>query len=177
MEKKKLTIEEMYQEFERLIYFESWKHLKSLEDPGLVEDCAQEVMAKMYQEYDRLAILDYNALAAYIGKMAFGTAINCFNKETRMRNNVIPFESFDEQTEARYAMADVIITSEVRESIAKLNDSEREIIELFCYHKYTHREIAKILCISEDNSRQRLRRAKISLRRQIEIDRKKHNEI
>ena len=177
MKKKKLTIEEMYQEFERLIYFESWKHLKSLEDPGLVEDCAQEVMAKMYQEYDKLAALDYNALAAYIGKMAFGTAVNCFNKETRIRNNVIPFESFDEQQEERYAMADVVINSEVRESIAKLSASEREIIELFCFLKYSHAEIARILCISEDNSRQRLRRAKISLRRQIEIDRKKYNEI
>lgn len=167
----------MYQEFERLIYFESWKHLKSLEDAGLVEDCAQEVMAKMYQEYDKLSVLDYNALAAYIGRMAFGTAVNCFNRETRLRNNVIHFENFDEQTEARYAMADVIITSEVRQSIEKLKDKEREIIELFYYLRYTHEEIAKLLCISEDSSRQRLHRAKLSLRKQIEIDRKNYGKI
>lgn len=177
MKKKKLTIEEMYQEFTQLIFFEIWKHLKSLGDAGLVEDCAQEVMTKMYQEYDKLVELDYNALAAYIGRMAFGTAVNCFNRETRLRNNVIHFESFDEQTEARYIMADVVITSDVRQSIEKLKDNEREIIELFYYLKYTHEEIAKILCISEDSSRQRLRRAKLSLRNQIELDRKKHDRI
>ena len=177
MKKKKLTIEEMYQEFTKLIYFEIWKHLKGLDDSGLVEDCAQDVMEKMYKEYDKLVELDYNALAVYIGRMAFGTAINCFNRETRVRNNVIHFESFDEQTEARYAMADVAVTSEVRESIAKLEEKEREIIELFYYLQYPHEEIARLLCISDDASRQRLRRAKSSLKKQIELDRKKQERI
>ena len=174
---QKLTIEEMYAQFINLIYFEIRKHLESLEDEALIEDCAQEVMIKIYSEYDKLAELDHNALTAYIGRMAFGHAVNAFNKEVRLRNRVISFETFDAHAEEKYALADAVIGSEVRDAVMQLKETDREIIEMIIYQEFSYEEAAKMLCISEPAARKRLQRAKENLADVIKRERKKYDRI
>ena len=79
---KRPTFEEMYDSYKKLIYIETYKHLKPLE---LIEESMQETMIKILKQYEKLADMDEAARRVYIGKIASGTATNFYYKEVAER--------------------------------------------------------------------------------------------
>ncbi|MFT6964103.1 MAG: RNA polymerase sigma-70 factor (ECF subfamily), partial [Flammeovirgaceae bacterium] len=57
-----------------------------------------------------------------------------------------------------------ITFSEVMDAIKKIPAGYREVLNLYGIDGYTHREISKMLGISEGNSKQRVRRARNMLK-------------
>lgn len=162
MKKKKLTFEEIYSAYKNIIYMESSRKLNSKE---LIEDAMQETLLKVYKQYEKISDMDYPAQAVYIGKVARGTAINIFNREVVKKNNI---DSIEEYGEDVLVMQDIVLESDIEEYLVQLSEADREIIHMVYYDEFTYFEIANMLCITEDNARQKLCRAKKRLRDIIE---------
>ena len=166
---KRPTFEEMYDSYKKLIYYETFKHLKSLE---LIEESMQETMIKILKQYEKLADMDEAARRVYIGKIARGTATDFYYKEVATRNNVVYIEELSEGegsiSETEVFMSDIILDSNLEDSLDELTSGEREIIHLFYFEEIPYSEIASLLGISEDNARQRMCRAKKYLKKILE---------
>ena len=166
---KRPTFEEMYDSYKKLIYIETYKHLKPLE---LIEESMQETMIKILKQYEKLADMDEAARRVYIGKIASGTATNFYYKEVAERNNVEYIEELSEGEgsipETGAFMSDIILDSNLEDSLDELTPGEREIIHLFYFEEIPYSEIASMLGISEDSVRQRMCRAKKHLKKILE---------
>ena len=166
---KRPTFEEMYDSYKKLIYFETCKHLKPME---LIEESMQETMIKILKQYEKLADMDEAARGAYIGKIARGPAINFFYKEVAEHNNVVYIEDLGEGegdfSETEVIMSDIILDSNLEDSLDELTPGEREIIHLFYFEEMSYSEISSLLGVSEDNARQRMCRAKRHLKKIME---------
>ena len=164
---KETTFEEMYYSYKKIIYFETAKYLKPLE---LIEESMQETMIKILKQYEKLMDMDEAARRVYIGKIARGTAINFFYKEVAAHNNVVYIDALSEEnlSETEVILSDIIIDSNLEDSIDELTPGEREIIHLFYFEEIPYSGIASLLGISEDNARQRMCRAKKHLKKIME---------
>ncbi len=167
---KKKTFEEIYAAYKKIIYLETSRKLTRKE---LIEESMQETLVKIHMQYEKISSLELAAQAAYIGKIARGTAINIFYKEVQRKNNIVYIEDFQEEgidffKESAFIMADVVLESDLTEMLDELAETDREIIHLVYFDELEYDEIARLLHISEEAARQRLSRAKKRLKSIIE---------
>ena len=133
-------------------------------DRDKAKDILQEAFVKIFKNIDR-----YNRKSTLVGwmkKVISNTAIDHYRKKTKefefisIENITLPI-SDDDPAES------ILNTEDIISQVNRLPDGAKIIFQLFAIEGYSHKEIAKLLHISEGTSKSQINRAKLLLRQWI----------
>ncbi|CAM1350569.1 Putative RNA polymerase ECF-type sigma factor (fragment) [Tenacibaculum halocynthiae] len=106
-------------------------------------------------------------------RIAINTALQKYREKSPLQ--IVKEESIEDIEEVEYDDS-IISVSFLLETIQKLPDRYRLIFNLYVLDKFSHKEIAKMLQISEGTSKSNLSRARLLLKRKIEVYQKMQQE-
>ncbi|MCL1877462.1 MAG: RNA polymerase sigma factor [Defluviitaleaceae bacterium] len=154
------TFEFVYEKYKRLMWRKAFDILK---DYALAEDAVSEAFIRVYRNFHRIEDPSSPQTAAFLVTIVKNTAINIYH----VRNKVLPtdFAEF-EQADSFNMEEDVAMRDEAERASAlidRLGESERSVFLLKYAQDLAHKDIGKILGISENNVNVRLHRAKKKL--------------
>jgi RNA polymerase sigma-70 factor (ECF subfamily) len=164
-EAEKDTFEYMYEKYKRLLFAKAYDILK---DYGLAEDAVSEAFIRVYKHMHRIDNPDSGQTAAFLVTIVKNLAITLYHK----RNKVIPAD-FGENEEA--SDFDLEKTIEMKDEaqnavklVEKLGEELKAVFLLKYAHDLPHKEIGRILGISENNVTVKLHREKKKLATWVE---------
>lgn len=106
-------------------------------------------------------------------RIAINTALQKYREKSPLQ--LVKEESIEEIEDVEYDDS-VISVAFLLETIQELPDRYRLIFNLYVLDKFSHKEIAKMLHISEGTSKSNLSRARLLLKRKIEVYQKMQQE-
>ncbi len=137
-----------------------------LGDEEEAKDMTHDLILKVYDSITKYHYLGEGSLWGWIKRMAINMAIN---KVTRG----VKFESIEENekvleiVDTSYEDVERIPASELLKMIAGLPDTQRLIMNMFCFDNYSHKEIASRIGITEKASASLLSKARKALKRKM----------
>jgi RNA polymerase sigma-70 factor (ECF subfamily) len=156
-EAEKNTFEYMYEKYKRLLWRKAYDILK---DHALAEDAVSEAFIRVYRHMHRIKDPDSGQTVAFLATIVKNIAINLYHK--RNRNLPTDFGEF-EQADSFDMEESVAKKDEAARAVSlldKLSEELRSVFLLKYAHDLPHKEIGRILDISENNVTVRLFRAK-----------------
>ena len=160
LEGDRKAIEEMYCRFYPLLYNYG---VKWISDKELVEDCIQDVFIKIIQNHTHL--MPTLSVKGYLLKTLRNKILDCFEKERITE----PIEEYEE------AFAEEVLMGEAEEgdertelllrSFSELSPRQREILYLYYVNELTHEDIARLLGINYQSSKNLLFRSLSKLKK------------
>ena len=128
------------------------------------EDILQEGFIKVYTR-----LKDYRkegSFEGWIRRTIINTAINFYRKGLKSKNE-IDITDVEIVNEGQISAIDKLSTQELLNVIKELPDGYRIVFNLNVIEGYTHKEIGKMLDISENTSKSQLSRAKQVLQKKL----------
>ncbi len=128
-------------------------------------DVTQEVFIKVYRFLNRYS---YGKFSTWLYSVTLNVCKDFFRKQKRERSKINKMKM--ETTEGFYSFYDRLSeeASLLHEHILKMDEKYRVPIVLFYFHDLTISEIAKIIGMSENSVKTRLKRGKERLRMALE---------
>jgi len=133
-----------------------------LADRGLAEDAAQEALLVAYRDIARLK--DPGRFLPWLAAICRNTAIDM--ARARIRERYAQVEDCSPVADLCHHENDVVAA--VREIIFGLDPEVKDIILLRYYNEMTYRQIAELLGMSEESVNGKLRRARNTIRQQLQ---------
>jgi len=135
------------------------------------EELAQETFLLAWRNMRQLQ--DFGKFQAWLCRIARSTVQNWFRKRKRdIASSAVPLEQAAKQASAESEPEQVMVQKEqeevVNQAISHIPDKYREPLVLFYREERSTREVAERLGLSEDNTRQRIARARNMLREKVE---------
>lgn len=153
---------QLYEKYVQAMYHSILRMTGSAED---AEDVIQEAFARVFSNLHTFK--GDSTLGAWIKRICINTCLNFLRKAQRMeyvelneRTDKAPV--FEKNEQPKWNL------KQIHESIKKLPEGCRVVFSLYLLEGYQHKEIAKILDITESTSKTQYRRAKRILREQLE---------
>ena len=136
---------------------------------GDEEDAKDLMLETLIQALDRIDTYKYagkGSLYAWISRIAVNKAINHIIRQRwrTVRLDLWPQDNIPEPTEDEM---DTVPKEKLQEWIAGLPDLRRAVFNMYCIDGYSHKEIAKMLGISEKGSASVLVKARRQLKEKI----------
>ena len=136
---------------------------------GDEEDAKDLMLETLIQALDRIDTYKYTgkgSLYAWISRIAVNKAINHITRQRRrtVRLDLWAYDNIPEPTEDEM---DTVPKEKLQEWIAGLPDLRRAVFNMYCIDGYSHKEIAKMLGISEKGSASVLVKARRQLKEKI----------
>ena len=128
-----------------------------------VEDILQESFVKVFRNLSSFS--GDATLGAWIKRIVINTCLNFLRKNKRL--NFIQLEPGADHIEEKEERAPAVDMATIHHAIKKLPEGCRVIFSLYLLEGYQHKEIAKILEITESTSKSQYHRAKRLLRQQL----------
>lgn len=125
------------------------------------KDILNEGFIKVFRYLNRYKV--GTSLSSWIRRIMINTAIDFYRKSIRHRTEDIEY-AYGESVPGADAVSQCS-AGEIRETIQKLPPSYRAVFNLYAIEGFSHREIAKILDISESTSRSNLVKARNKLKK------------
>lgn len=149
-----LHFEEKYEEYKTMLHKICLIHLQNKEE---VKDVLQNTFIKLL--YHAPSFCDYEHEKRWLIRVAIN---ECKNHQKKYWNKQVTLQD------------DLIVATKGEDvhflyTIQMLPFSERNILHLFYYEKYSIKEIAEILKISESATKMRLKRAREKLKLELEV--------
>ncbi len=154
----------IYSQYNRLLYAVIKNILQNDES---IRDCLQETYIRIFQKIDKIPDSSPKETRAYIVTIAKGLAIDFYRKEKIKAD--VTFSMFDTvyNIEDEEPIDKAILSLEFNEKLEgvlkQLSFQDRQIIILKYYYDKNHKEIEKEMGWTEENTRQRLHRARKKL--------------
>jgi len=140
-----------------------------LESKDLLQECFIIIFKKL-NTYDS----NKGEIGAWIYKVCIRTILNILKKQNK-NTHVIYMETLQDIPFSESELEEVGETDLIS-SIQKLPKGYRDVINLFVFENWSHKQIAQHLEISESTSRSQLNRAKSALKIILLKSKKKHYE-
>ncbi len=135
--------------------------LRYAPDRATAEDILQDSFMKVFAKIG--SFKGDGALGAWIRRVVINTALEHLRRIQIHSKRYVDLDiCYDISVEED--ILSQITFSEVMNAIKKIPVGYREVLNLYAIDGYTHREISKMLDISEGNSKQRVRRARNMLK-------------
>jgi len=133
-----------------------------LKDPLLAEDAVSEAFIRIYKNLDKIEEAASNRTIAFVVIIAKNAALTMLANETR--HTFVPIEeSQTDHFDLEHHVLGEISVGEITKIIDTLKDDLKDVFLLnYAYH-FSHKEIAKLLNISENNVTVRMHRARKKL--------------
>ncbi|WP_363322601.1 RNA polymerase sigma factor [uncultured Tenacibaculum sp.] len=158
----------VYQLFSDKLFGLCLKYSRNYED---AQDTLQDSFLTIFKK-----IKQYNNKGSFEGwmkRIAINTALQKYREKSPLQ--IVKEESIEDIEEVEYDDS-IISVSFLLETIQELPDRYRLIFNLYVLDKFSHKEIAKMLQISEGTSKSNLSRARLLLKRKIEVYQKMQQE-
>jgi RNA polymerase sigma-70 factor (ECF subfamily) len=162
-DKKKDDREKFEQLFEKYRKLMLYKAYGILNDYALSEDAVSEAFIRIYRNLNKIDDIASSRTASFLVTIVKNTALTILEKQKKYvtQESDIEPESVDNETE------DTVLSGMISSDMLKLVDSLKEDLRapfLLKYaHGLSHKEIASLLSISENNVTVRIHRAKNKL--------------
>jgi RNA polymerase sigma-70 factor (ECF subfamily) len=159
-EAEKNSFEYIYEKYKRLMWR---KAVDILKDNALAEDAVSEAFIRVYKNFHRIIEPDSGKTASFLVTIVRNVAINLYHK----RNKDMPTD-FDEFEKAdTFSLEESVASkdeaSQAMKLVGQLKQDLRDVFLLKYAHDLSHKEIGRLLGISENNVTVRLHRAKKKL--------------
>lgn len=159
-ETDKHKFEYLYEKYKRLLWAKAYDILK---DHALAEDAVSEAFIRMYKHLQKIEDPDSNQAVSYLVTIVKNVSINIYHREKR----ITPIDINEHDEADSFNLEDLIASKDEAATVMKLVDGLREELKAVFLLKYAHdmphKEIAKVLGITENNVTVRLHRAKAKL--------------
>ena len=156
--------------YDRYVQYLSAVCSRYITDRADVKDVLQEALVKIFQSLDRFEWRGEGSLRSWMARIVVNECLKFMRDNRRLDMFVtmpeLPDVPDDEDDDAEISVEDVppdVIHSMIRE----LPDGYRTVFNLFVIEGRSHREIAKMLGISEATSASQFHRAKKILSKRI----------
>lgn len=156
--------------YDRYVQYLSAVCSRYITDRADVKDVLQEALVKIFQSLDRFEWRGEGSLRSWMARIVVNECLKFMRDNRRLDMFVtmpeLPDVPDDEDDDAEISVEDVppdVIHSMIRE----LPDGYRTVFNLFVIEGRSHREIAKVLGISEATSASQFHRAKKILSKRI----------
>ena len=156
----KLKFEYLYNRYNRLLLYKAYTVLR---DQSLAEDAVSEAFIRVFKNLDKIDDCDSGKTAAFLVIIARNCAITILNK--RQRDNPASIDDLDLPAPGNVEEAVIsdCSASDIMMVIDGLKDNLKEPFLLKYAYDLSHKEIAKILNLTESNVTVRIHRAKTKL--------------
>jgi len=155
-ESDRLKFECIYNNYKRLLFYKAYSILK---DRSLAEDAVSEAFIRVYRNLGKIDTGRANMTASFLVTVVRNTSLTILSKRNRHAERA---EFFDERDD--FDLEEKVIAAEAAEGMLKVIDGLKEEIKapfLLKYaHGLSHREIGRMLGITENNATVRIHRAK-----------------
>ena len=140
--------------------------LRYVADQDVAKDVLQESFIKIFE-----SLSSYRSEGSFEGwmrRITINMALGFLRKDKeRLSVDIEGLRLNGEVVDAEGEITANITAAEISQFIQELPDSFREGVNLYIIDGYSHKEIGEILNITEDNSKQRLRRGRKALQKRI----------
>lgn len=156
-------ITQIYQEFNRLMYYTARKYNS---DPQQCEDVVQDSLAKLIEKVATLRKFNQSTLTNYIVVTVRNTAINYLKNQGKKENRILSLENVSEDIGNTFetSLDDGLIMKEQVEQVQKiwplLDESTRQILEGKYILGYDNKQLANLLGCRPSSVRMKLTRAR-----------------
>ena len=154
------TFEYVYEKYKRLLWRRAYDILK---DYALAEDAVSEAFIRVYRHFHRIVDPDSGQTAAFLVTIVRNVAINLYHK----KNRNLPTDMNDFEQVSDFDLEETIAAKDEAahavKLIGRLNEDLKAVFLLKYAHDLPHKEIGRLLDITENNVTVRLFRAKKKL--------------
>ena len=159
-ENERQKFEYIYEKYKRLLWTKAFDILK---DHALAEDAVSEAFIRAYKNLHKIGEADSPQTVSFLVVIAKNVAINIYNREKRV--TPIDLAEHDEpddfDMEEEIAVKDEVVGA--MQLVDQLKEELKAVFLLKYAHDLPHKEIARLLGITENNVTVRLHRAKAKL--------------
>lgn len=152
--------EYLYEKYKRLMWRKAYDILK---DYALAEDAVSEAFIRVHKHVHRIIDPDAGQTVAFLVTIVKNISITMYHR----RNKMIPTDISEYEQADDYNMEETVATKDEAERVNTLVEKLSEELKSVFILKYAqdlpHKEIGKILNITENNVTVRLHRAKKKL--------------
>ncbi len=156
---EKNKFEYIYDKYKRLLLYKSYEILK---DHNLAEDSVNEAFMRIYKNLHKIHDVDSNMTISFLVTIVKNTSLSLVVKEKKYAKEEIPETSEDDFNLEDFVISKITSTN-IYKILDKLDEESRSIFLLKFAKDLSHRDISKILNISENNVAIKLHRAKKKL--------------
>lgn len=140
--------------------------LRYINDQDVAKDVLQEAFIKIFSSLETYR--SEGSFEGWVRRITVNIALGHLRKDKeRYAVDVSKSEEVGETFNSESGITDDISAKEILELIQELPIALRQVVNLYIIDGYSHKEISELLGITEDNSKQRLRRGRKAL--QVEI--------
>ena len=160
----KNKFEYIYEKYKRLLWHKAYEILR---DQALAEDAASEAFLRIYRNLHKIDEPDSGRTAAFLVTIVKNVAITIYNREKKAQaGNIDEFDGADD-----FDLEEFVASGDAARRALELLENLGEDLKAVFLLKYardlSHKEIGKILGITENNVTVRLHRAKKKLSRLV----------
>jgi len=161
--KTRNKLEHLYIMYHKGLYIIAYRILNNTHD---AQDAAQTSIIKLAKYLDRIEDLDCNKTKNLIVAIVRNTAIDIYRR--KKQHPLSQLDAMSDLLHDNQPLPDDLIlrmseAKNMAEKLAKLHADYAEILTLKYYYEFNDIEISELLCISHQNARTRLHRAKKAL--------------
>jgi len=138
------------------------RYMKNREE---AQDILQEGFIKVYQKIGQFK--STGPLGGWIRMVMINTALIQIRNNKKWENTIEVSSAYDLSTDD-YTVLDKLSADELMRIINGLPDGYRTVFNLFVIEGYPHKEIAKMLEVSESTSKTQFRKARLYLKKILE---------
>jgi len=128
-------------------------------------DILQESFIKIFKNIDKFRF--QGSLRGWIRRTVVHTAINAYNKKQRDTQLVIPMAESGDVDASIDSIVGQLEANDIIKLVNSLPQKAKEVLKLYAIEGYKHKEIAKLLGITEGTSKSQFSRAKKMLQTSI----------
>jgi RNA polymerase sigma-70 factor (ECF subfamily) len=162
-QRDRLAEDELYTRYSARVYTLCRRYLCD-------DDKAKDLMQESFiQALDKIQTFKYSgqgSLYGWIRRIAINKALN-YIKRQRWRTVSLDFRVHDHVQEPTTGEMESIPREKLLEWISQLPDVRRTVFNMYCIDGYSHKEIGKMLGISEKGSASALAKARKQLKEEI----------
>jgi len=154
---QKDKFEYIYSSYKRLMLSKAYG---ILHDYMLAEDAASEAFIRIYKNIDKIDDPGSNSSIAFVLTIVKNTSLSLLEREQKHRADEIPETMQDETYSLEEQVIGQISAKEIQKAVNTLPEDLKAVFLLKYGNDLSHREIGRLLDISENNVTVRLHRAK-----------------
>lgn len=159
-ESDKIKLERIFDKYKRLLLYKAYGILN---DYALAEDAVSEAFIRIYKNLGKIDNIDSPQTIAFLVTIVKNTSLTILEKQ---KNSIEPkpgIEDGDDGYNIEEMVLSLIVTQDMLKLVDELKEELRAPFLLKYAHDLSHKEIAALLHISENNVTVRIHRAKRKL--------------
>jgi RNA polymerase sigma factor (sigma-70 family) len=149
----------LYQTYKDTLFLQSLKYTKNIEE---AEDILHDAFVTIFTSIKKYR--NEGSFEGWMKRIVINKSIDKCKKRKLLRNDLNEHNVTDAEEAVEIAEETNISLNKLLEYIQQLPDQYRLVFNLYQLDGFSHKEIAKMLSISESTSKSNFHRAKISLR-------------